>query len=50
MVKNDNFVLFVLVVVELGDVFVSFDVSAWEIQSLSYVVFLVFIGLAEVDQ
>ena len=50
MVKNDNFVLFVLVVVELGDVLISFDVGAWEIQSLSYMVFLVFIGLAEVNQ
>ena len=50
VVKNDDFVLLVLVVVELGDVLISFDVGAWEIHSLSYVVFLVFVGLAEIDQ
>ena len=50
VVEDDDFVLFVFVVVELRDVLVSFDVGAWEVQSLSYVIFLVFVRLAEVNQ
>ena len=50
MVHDDDLVLFVLVGVQLRDELVPFDVGAWEVQRLFYVVLLVFVGFAEVDQ
>ena len=50
MIHNNDFSFFVFVIVELRQEFVSFDVRAWEIQGLSYVVLFVFIRLTEVNK
>lgn len=50
MIGNYNFAFFILIAVELRNVFVSFDVCSWEIECLSDVILFVFFWLSEIDQ
>ena len=50
MVNNDDLALFVFVLIELGDEFVSLDVSSWEVQSFTDMILFIFFRFSEVDQ
>ena len=50
MVDNNDLSFFVLVVVELGDVLISFDVRSWEIQGFFNMILLILVGFSEVDE
>lgn len=50
VVNDDDFAFLVLVVIELRDVLISLDVSAWEIQGFLNMILFVFFGFSEVNQ
>jgi len=50
VVDNDDFVFLVFVVEHLRDVLISLDVSSWEVQSLSNMIFFVFVRFSQIYQ
>ena len=50
MIDNYDFALFVLVIVELRDEFVSFDVGSWVVQCFPYMILFIVFRFSEVDQ
>lgn len=50
MIDYYNFIFFVLIAVNLWYVFVSFDVSSWEIECFFDMVLFVFFRLSEINQ